>query len=138
MDGRSTKFLFVYGTLMKGFRDNWQARVGARLVGHGCITGKLYDLGDYPGAVSSGDKEDLVKGELYELNEPVPAMKILDEYEEFSPAQPEKSLFVRRVVPVTMRDRSRKKAWAYFYNRDVGGAHYIPEGDYRDRIPTRR
>jgi gamma-glutamylcyclotransferase (GGCT)/AIG2-like uncharacterized protein YtfP len=41
--------LFVYGTLMKGHRDDWQQKVRARFIGRGRITGKLYRLGKFPG-----------------------------------------------------------------------------------------
>lgn len=140
MDERATyrKFLFVYGTLMKGLRQDWQVKVGARLAGHGSIAGRLYDLGDYPGAVWSMDGRGQVLGELYELHNPDIAIAILDEYEEFFPAQPEKSLFVRKVVPVTMENGTQKEAWVYFYNRKVDEADWIPGGNYRDRISARK
>ncbi len=123
---------------MKGFQDHWPGGVGARLAGHGRITGRLYDLGDYPGAVSTSDTREHVKGELYRLDDPDLAINILDQYEEFFPSHPDKSLFVRRLVPVTMEDGRQKKAWAYFYNREVDQADWIPGGNYRDRISARK
>lgn len=134
----TTSFLFVYGTLMKGFQADWPSKVGARLVGRGKISAKLYDLGDYPGAVYvPGDSGPYVKGELYQLRNPELANGILDQYEEFFPGQPDKSLFVRTVATVRLEEGRREKAWVYFYNRPVDEARFIPSGDYRDKVSAR-
>jgi hypothetical protein len=34
---------------MRGFREDWQRKLGAEFVGRGTIRGNLYDLGEYPG-----------------------------------------------------------------------------------------
>ncbi|MCH7978431.1 MAG: gamma-glutamylcyclotransferase [Acidobacteria bacterium] len=128
------RFLFVYGTLMKGFDSlqNWQRRVQAEFVGRGKIKGRLYDLGEYPVVISSVS-EQLVRGEVYELRDPANAVDILDEYEEFSPLHPERSLFVRAVTPVVMDDGREMEAWVYFYNGPVDEDNLIPGGDYGGR-----
>ncbi len=126
--------MFVYGTLMKGLEGDWQNKVGARLVGRGRVKGKLYDLGEYPGAVyTPGESDEYVKGELYEVNDPELATRILDRYEEFFPTQPHRSLFVRTVAPVLLEDGRRENAWVYVYNQPVDEANLIPGGDYRER-----
>ncbi len=130
----TTHFFFVYGTLMKGCQEDWQAEVGARLVGRGRINAKLYDLGDYPGAVCiSSESGEYVKGELYQVKDSELATRILDRYEEFFPAQPHNSLFVRTIAPVILEDGRREYAWVYVYNQPVDEAKLIPGGDYRDR-----
>ena len=53
----------------------------AVLVGTGSFQGKLYDLGRYPGAVSSRGHTDHVIGEIYRFSDPQRALEILDEYE---------------------------------------------------------
>lgn len=123
---------------MKGHSEAWQQRVGAQLVGHGRISGKLYDLGQFPGAVASSDPRCHIEGEVYRLDDASFATKILDEYEECYPRQPEKSLFVRREVPVSMEDGRRRKAWAYFYNRSVNESDLIHGGNYREKISMKR
>ncbi|MHB8526535.1 MAG: gamma-glutamylcyclotransferase family protein [Candidatus Acidiferrales bacterium] len=139
MSGRAdTNLLFVYGTLMKGHSDDWQKRAGAHLVGHGRTTGKLYDLGQFPGAVVSSDPRCHIEGEVYRLDDISLATEILDEYEEFHPSRPEKSLFIRRELPVVMEDGTEKRAWVYLYNRAVNESDLIQSGNYRERIPTRR
>jgi len=134
----STPFLFVYGTLMKGFEKGWQQKLGAQLAGQGSIGGRLYDLGDYPGArPDSSESRHRVRGELYRLADPKLALTVLDQYEEFFPSQPEKSLFVRTLVSVTLENGRKEDAWAYLYNRAVDETKLIPSGDYRDKPSLR-
>jgi gamma-glutamylcyclotransferase (GGCT)/AIG2-like uncharacterized protein YtfP len=134
----STPFLFVYGTLMKGSAEDWQEKVAAELVGRGSINAKLYDLGDYPGAIPvDGSNRQHVRGELYRLSNPELATSILDEYEEVLPSQPDEGLFVRALVTVTLDDGRKENAWAYFYNRAVDEAPLIPSGDYREKALLR-
>jgi len=46
--------LFVYGTLRRGFElHSYLRRQSARFLGEGIIGGRLYDLGEYPGAIPS-------------------------------------------------------------------------------------
>lgn len=131
--------LFVYGTLMKGFHEDWQRKVGAEHVGEGTIRAGLYDLGDYPGARVLGAKPgQRVSGELYRLRDPKLALRILDKYEGFSAVDPKRSLFIRRLVPVTLENGRKIRAWAYIYNRAVANARLIPSGRYRDRATSRR
>ena len=135
----SAPLLFVYGTLMKGFREDWQGKVGADFVGRGTIRASLYDLGDYPGArlfsVAPGER---VSGELYRLRDSTLALRTLDKYEEFFPLKPKKSLFIRKRVSVTLEDGRRKRAWVYIYNRAVARAKLIASGSYGDRAILRQ
>ena len=126
------RFLFVYGTLMRGFPslESWQGRVQAEFVGRGNIQGRLYDLGEYPAVIRAGS-EHLVRGEVYELRDPANAVSILDEYEAFSPSHPERSLFIRAVTPVVMDDGRKAKVWVYVYNGQVDERKLIAGGDYR-------
>ena len=129
----SNRLLFVYGTLMKGFSERWQRKVGAELVGRGTIRASLYDLGGYPGAKVLGAKpKQRVSGELYRLRDPKLALRILDKYEEFSPLDRKKSLFIRAIVPVSLENGRKRRAWVYLYNRAVNNARLIPSGRYRE------
>jgi gamma-glutamylcyclotransferase (GGCT)/AIG2-like uncharacterized protein YtfP len=130
-------FLFAYGTLMRGFHEAWQDKFQAKLIGQGTIRGRLYDLGDYPGArVASTSSDDFVTGELYELSHPERAIRFLDGYEGYFPSEPHKSLFVRDLVTVTLQGCRKTRAWAYLYNRPVSDGKLIPSGNYRDRVPA--
>jgi len=107
-------------------------------VGHGRITGKLYDLGEYPGAVVCADPQHQIEGEVYRLDDPDTATGILDQYEEFLPSRPDKSLFIRKKLPVTLKGGTQKQAWVYLYNRSVNDADFIPGGNYRERTSIGR
>jgi pyruvate carboxylase len=133
-----TDLLFVYGTLMKGHRDDWQQRVGARLVGRGRITGKLYRLGKFPGAVTSAGNGSHIQGEVYHLSDASRALRILDEYEEFEPNSPKGSLFIRKRMSVEMEDGSSAEAWVYVYNRSVKKANLIRSGNFNKKVSVRR
>jgi gamma-glutamylcyclotransferase (GGCT)/AIG2-like uncharacterized protein YtfP len=136
---KSIPLLFVYGTLMKGFREEWQRKVGAEFVAHGTIKASLYDLGNYPGARQFiAEPSVRVSGELYRLRDSTLALRILDKYEEFFPLEPKRSLFIRKHVSVTLEDGRKRRAWAYFYNRAVAGAKLIPSGRFRDSAASRQ
>jgi gamma-glutamylcyclotransferase (GGCT)/AIG2-like uncharacterized protein YtfP len=128
-------YLFVYGTLMGGQREDVLGEVGAKFVGRGTIRAKLYDLGQYPGAKS--DQRHQVRGELYRLTDPEKAITLLDEYEEFVVDERRKSLFVRDRALVTLEDGRTRTAWVYLYNRPVDESQFMPSGDYRDRARER-
>ena len=118
---------------MKGFREDWQRKFSAQLVGEGTIRANLYDFGDYPGArVRGAEPGRTVKGELHRLRYPELALNILDQFEEFSPLEPEKCLFVRELVWVSLEAGRKQKAWTYLYNRGIAKAKLIPTGCYRD------
>lgn len=123
--------LFVYGTLRRGFAlHHALQRSGAKLEGKGRIHARLFDLGDYPGAVSPTKSTDFVEGELYHLPSPSKQLSILDGIEEFDPKHPRTSLFRRRLVGVRLPNGRKTKAWAYFLNRRPRHARLIPHGNY--------
>lgn len=126
-----TDKLFVYGTLRRGYEPHsYLRRQSARFLGDGIISGRLYDLGEYPGAVPSKSPGDEIRGELYELLDPKAHLRILDEVEEFDPEHPEKSLFVRRPAEVRLKSGERVKAWVYFLPRKPRNARLIAGGDF--------
>jgi gamma-glutamylcyclotransferase (GGCT)/AIG2-like uncharacterized protein YtfP len=126
--------LFVYGTLMRGFREQLEEKVNATFLGEGTIKAELYDLGDYPGARLAGAASDsFVRGELYRLWDPEHAAGVLDEYEGCFPSDPGNSLFTRELVTVRLQDGGKRNAWTYLYNRPVDNASLIRSGNYRHR-----
>jgi gamma-glutamylcyclotransferase (GGCT)/AIG2-like uncharacterized protein YtfP len=94
------------------------------------MTGRLYDLGPYPGAVLDGGPGGVV-GEVLELPENGAVLRELDRYEGFDESDPERSLFVRRRVSVCLEDRREVSCWVYVYQRRLKNAVAIPHGDYR-------
>jgi len=127
-----TDKLFVYGTLRRGFDPHEYLRSSARFLGKGRIAGRLYDLGEFPGAIPSALPGEEIKGELYELSDLGRQLKALDAYEEFDPIHPDKSLFVRQRVDVRLENGESLKAWTYFLPQEPAKARRIRSGDYLD------
>jgi gamma-glutamylcyclotransferase (GGCT)/AIG2-like uncharacterized protein YtfP len=128
-----TEYLFLYGTLKPSQADGEVADVikRLRLIGSATVPGRLYDFGEYPGAVVSRNSSQSIHGEVFEL--PLDAhaiIKALDEYEEFDVNNPGQSLFVRQRVSAKLCDGRRVNCWIYVYNREPGNARQIVSGDY--------
>ena len=113
--------LFVYGTLRPGHAPEEISDVVAKLkpLGPGTIRGRLYDFGDYPGIILDGQATAKVTGEVFDLPQDPSIIARLDEYEEYHPKNPAKSLFKRLRTTVTLTDGSRKRCWVYVYNQPV-------------------
>jgi gamma-glutamylcyclotransferase (GGCT)/AIG2-like uncharacterized protein YtfP len=131
------ELVFFYGTLMTPFNRTGRLRINEHLVfrGRGTITAALFDLGIYPAAVPAADGR--VRGEVYELTDPVAALLSLDELEGYRPGEPETSLYTRTRTPVSMDDGTTVDAWAYFYNAPLGRAERIESGDYLEHLKVR-
>jgi gamma-glutamylcyclotransferase (GGCT)/AIG2-like uncharacterized protein YtfP len=132
--------LFVYGTLQPARAP---AEIGAAVrrlkrVGAGSVRGRLYDLGEYPGAVVSRTSPSVIKGQVFELPEDQQVLSSIDTYEGFDPDHPQSSLFVRKRWPVTLADGSRIMCWIYNYNRKPGDAQVISSGTYTARNGARK
>ena len=124
-------YLFSYGTLIPGYAPPEVAPTVKRLrrVGRGIVRGRLYDLGDYPGA-KLGRTNSVIVGQVFELPNDPEVLRRLDEYEGFDPAHPQSSLFVRRRWPVLLHDGSKAMCWIYVYNRSPGAAPSVSSGDF--------
>ena len=128
------KYLFVYGTLMKGMNAyELLAGTGARFVAEASIQGRLYDVGDYPAVVKVNEADASVAGELFVATDAT--MAAVDEYERYRP-EDARSLFVREVTTASRKDNGEVvDAWAYFYNQSQRGrlspAKRIKSGNYR-------
>ena len=129
--------VFFYGTLMTPFNRTGRLRIDEHLEfrGRGSISAALFDLGIYPAAVPAADSR--VRGEVYELTDPIPALRALDELEGYRPGEPESSLYMRKRTVVDMDDGTVVDAWAYFYNAPLGRAERIPSGDYLEHLKVR-
>jgi gamma-glutamylcyclotransferase (GGCT)/AIG2-like uncharacterized protein YtfP len=136
-----THHLFVYGTLSPRHAPPEIAPTVKRLrpVGRASVRGRLYDLGEYPGAVLSKNSRSVIRGEVFELPGDQSTLTSLDDYEGFEPAKPRSSLFLRRTWPVTMDDGTRLRCWVYVYNGDMKSARPVTSGRYSSgRTPRRR
>ena len=129
---RNSDFLFTYGTLMRGFSNPFagQLRNSSSYQGEGCFPGLLYQVSWYPGAIYNSDLTSMVFGEIYKLSNPELLLPALDEYEDVFENESE-SLYLRRIIPVNLPDRSVSACWVYLYNQSVEGLQLIAGGDFR-------
>jgi gamma-glutamylcyclotransferase (GGCT)/AIG2-like uncharacterized protein YtfP len=125
------QYLFSYGTLQPSLapKEIEAAVRSMRRIGNGRVHGRLYDLGDYPGAIL-GSSGSMILGQVFELPDDPEILKQLDEYEGFDPAHPEGSLFVRKKCWVALKGGKRISCWVYIYNRHPGNAAGVANGDF--------
>ncbi|MDB5103552.1 MAG: gamma-glutamylcyclotransferase [Fibrobacteres bacterium] len=141
--------LFTYGTLMltTGIAavDEAMENAGVSL-GRGSISGRLFDLGGYPGAVRAASRaisagvrvgpdfdEDAPKvwGHLLRLKDPAALFAAIDPYEGFDPEDTEGSEFIRAETWVTLAGSGMGfLSQVYFYNFPTAGKAVIATGDY--------
>ncbi len=124
--------LFVYGTLR---RDSDIAichhlKEHSEYVGEATFQGMLFRVSHFPGVVSSTDSSDVVHGEVYRLYDSDLLLSRLDEYESFSPSNPQSSLFVRELHPIRLQPDETCLAWIYLFNHSTEGLELIPSGDF--------
>jgi gamma-glutamylcyclotransferase (GGCT)/AIG2-like uncharacterized protein YtfP len=99
----SKHLVFVYGTLRRGgVRAMPDLFPGSKLVGDAKLSGRLYDLGAYPGLMLD-EAAPPVFGELYEVDDDT--LRKLDDIE--APAH-----YVRKRVEVSSGDQ-RTACWVY-------------------------
>lgn len=122
--------LFVYGTLRSDFHhpahDTYISPY-FELLGPARVKGKLYDLGEYPGAIATDD-DSFITGELYRLKKGADfawAMAQLDEYEGLNETPP---LYLRDLVQVHIVNQTMT-TWIYWYNQPLKDETYIVSGD---------
>ena len=125
------EFLFVYGTLRKGYGNELHKLIArnSEFIGLANYQGKMFNIGEYPGIVPSDDASDKVVGELYKLTNPLRLVKILDEYEEFYPENESESVFLRKDIQVEV-DGTNYATYGYLYNRPLDGLAQITSGDF--------
>jgi gamma-glutamylcyclotransferase (GGCT)/AIG2-like uncharacterized protein YtfP len=127
-------YLFVYGTLLDErnefgsyLKDNCSFYKKAK------FKGKLYDIGEYPGAVPCAAADTFVSGKIFLMNNPDDMLKRLDYYEGFGRDQPQPNEFIRELVEVETSEKA-VTCWMYLYNFPVDGHWHIVSGDYMEYI----
>jgi gamma-glutamylcyclotransferase (GGCT)/AIG2-like uncharacterized protein YtfP len=111
----------VYGTLRKGSTNRFARLLSERgkFIGEGRVSGRLYDLGAYPGARPAEQPDESIVGEIFQLAEPGMVLAALDEYE-----GPE---FERAMVTA-----GTLECWIYWYVGPAAG-RLIASGDWFER-----
>ena len=108
--------VFVYGTLMPGYR-NHERFIAPHLLSSqpATVAGWLYDLpAGYPGVVEG---DGIVHGNLLEL--PGQVLDSLDELEGYDPlGEPGENEYYRKLANVRLSNDQEAEAWVYFMTRD--------------------
>ena len=132
MSGTTKKYqyLFVYGTLKRDLRKHVLPEVDENLefVGETTINGKLFDLGEYPGAVP--DERSKIKGEVFRLLRPRKVISVLDAYEGYDAADKKRSEYLRKKERVTLGGKTDLDVWIYWYNQEPPSSGRIRHQNY--------
>ena len=109
--------LFVYGTLLRGFENAsfLSSPEKASLLCTGKIHGRLYDLGPYPAFIrlrEDDGRRDTVKGEIYQIHDPLVLFETLDLVEGYNHQRQQESLFVREKVTAET-EAGIREVWVY-------------------------
>lgn len=134
---------FFYGTLIAGSGNAVAAAAHALLrdLGPATASGALHAVPDpagwYPALLPGAG---IVHGRLYAAagRFDAAALARLDAYEDFDPAAPDGSLYVREIVTVARADGLSCTAQAYRFNSALPeGAQPIPGGDFHAWLAER-
>ena len=125
-------YLFAYGTLAGTHVPQEIATAVKRLkyVGDGFIFGRLYDLGEYPGAVLETERQNKIFGKIFEVPRDPSLLKRLDGYEGFNPNRPARSLFIRRRTTISRPNQPPLTGWVYEYNGSINSHPAVKDGHY--------
>lgn len=116
-------YLFVYGSLLSGFKSPAYEYIAKyfNLIGIATVKGTIYDMGTYP-VGTPNDTGRLIKGELYKIRnvkESSFVLAQLDDYEGLYPDDGEEIYYKRELVETTLESGEKIMAWIYWYDRDV-------------------
>jgi gamma-glutamylcyclotransferase (GGCT)/AIG2-like uncharacterized protein YtfP len=119
--------LFVYGTLRRGAENEFAQLMekSARFLSQACIRGRLFRVAHYPGLGAPEDRNDWVKGDVFE-GVTAEMLQRLDDYE-----GPE---YVRQLAEITLENGSHVAAFVYLYALPTEGLELIPFGDWNEFI----
>ena len=133
-------FLFVYGSLRRGFHHPAYQYISEyfHYEGDATVKGKLYDLGQFPAAVPSAD--GLIIGELYRIRDESQfswAIAQLDDYEGVYAEEGEKPEYRRELAMVHIAGKE-VSAWIYWYAQPVEGFPVVASGDVLEYYKSRQ
>ena len=126
----TSQFLFVYGTLLQpGNEFAAYLNKHCKFIGDGRIRGRLYDIGEYPGAVIGNTEERYIYGSIFMMDDPDIILKVIDDYEGVGGLYQHPHEYIRETVSIyTTNDIM--ECWMYLYNLPVAAYNEITTGDY--------
>jgi len=124
------RLLFVYGTLLDAQNEYaLYLKSHSNLFSRGKIKGKLYDIGQYPGAILSYQENEYIYGTILEINDGKNVLPVIDDYEGFGHDQPQPNEFIRVITEVETAV-GLLNSWIYLYNLSVEELPQIKSGRY--------
>ena len=131
---QKAEYLFVYGTLKPEMIESVMPQLLPyfEFVANGYVTGKLFDVNDYPGAVPATSVHNKIFGQLLSIHRGFEkeVFHLLDDYEDYDTANVVGSLFRREKVTVYINEAHMQEAWIYWYNKSTSGLTEIISGVY--------
>ncbi|MFT4094446.1 MAG: gamma-glutamylcyclotransferase family protein [Niabella sp.] len=135
-------FLFVYGSLLSGFKSPAYEYISKyfKLKGEATVVGTIYDMGTYPvgTAINTGRK---IKGELYEIRNPKELSYILaqlDDYEGLYPDDGEEVYYRREITEAIDSNGEKVMAWIYWYIKDVSDKPVLESNNLLDYLEKKQ
>jgi gamma-glutamylcyclotransferase (GGCT)/AIG2-like uncharacterized protein YtfP len=127
-----TNYLFVYGSLVSGFKSPAYEYLTRyfRFLGEAVVKGTMFDMGSFPVATPA-DTGRFINGELYEIINPADfsfALAQLDDYEGLHPEEGQESSFERTIADVHISSQTFP-AWIYWFKGDVMGKPIVESGN---------
>lgn len=134
-------FLFVYGSLLSGFKSPAYEYIAKyfNLIGPAQVKGTIFDMGTFP-VGTSVDTGRIIKGELYEIRNPKELSFILaqlDDYEGLYPDDGEEVYYRRALVDATTGEGQTVSAWIYWYDREVSNKPIVESDNMIDYPNTK-
>ena len=124
--------LFAYGTLMRGLRNHGRFCGDALTIEPASTRGRLYDLpAGFPAMVEAAD--GVVHGEAMTFPDIEATLANVDVLEGYRPDQPGRSLYLRRVQPVTLLGSGATvPAYCYLWHGPLPpDAVFLPSGRWQ-------
>ncbi len=123
-------YIFVYGTLLINGNDYAAyLQKHCKLIGEGKIKGRLYDIGEYPGAVIDINANQYIYGNIYLMDDAESILGFIDEYEGLGPDEPQPHEYLRSMVGIET-DNGSIRCWMYIYNWPLNDFVEVPGGKY--------
>jgi len=128
---KSTKLLFVYGTLRQEFNHPLTQilKIHGYFYGNAKVQGYLYDVGGYPGMVLTNEPCNWVYGEVIKIDSIDLVFSKLDEYEQIGKGYLQPNEYERRIITAHCA-ADTVSCWSYVYNWSVEGKIPIASGNY--------
>lgn len=117
-------FVFVYGTLLKGFHNHARLLDREPRYEYCSIVGNMISLGGFPGAIDIDLASRLIQGEVYEVTDQ--ELSSLDALEGYMGEGNKSNLYNRILTDVFVEDKEKGEIWnlenvyVYEYNNRYG------------------